>query len=194
MVCHFDCQTRIPPERLAYALNFALPRDVRVKQSERAPDDFHARFDAVGKWYRYAIYNHPQAGALNRLYVAHVPFRLDVQAMRRALAFLPGTHDFAAFAASGSKVKSTVRTIDGALLQKEDEVLTLDVLGNGFLYNMVRIIAGTLLYAQMTQSGERVRGGTTAPAHGLTLMQVFYTGEERAHCLSRLESKSRKTP
>ncbi len=205
MVCHFDCQTRIPPERIAYALNFALPRDVRVKRSEQAADDFHARFDAVGKWYRYAIYNHPQAGALNRLYVAHVPFHLEVDAMQRALAHLPGTHDFAAFAASGSTVKNTVRTIDGAFLQKQDETLTLDVIGNGFLYNMVRIIAGTLLdvgkgklpedvFAQMIQSGDRVRGGTTAPAHGLTLMQVFYTERERAQCLSRFVPERAQTP
>ena len=127
----------------------------------------------MGKWHRYAIYNHPQAGALN-------------PAVRGARAVSPGggrdanaragpparTHDFAAFAASGSTVKNTVRTIDGAFLQKQDETLTLDVIGNGFLYNMVRIIAGTLLdvatkgklpedvFAQMIQSGDRVRGGT----------------------------------
>jgi len=185
MTCHFDIETRIPPERLCYALNFLLPKDIRVKRSERAPADFHARFDAKMKWYRYSIYNHPQGSALFRRTTCHVPYALDVDRMQRALLPLLGTHDFKAFAASGSKVKSTVRTLYEARLTKHGDRLILDVLGDGFLYNMVRIIAGTLIdigrgksdfdsFARMIEYKDRLLGGLTAPPQGLMLMRVFY--------------------
>ena len=185
MVCHFDIETKIPPERIAYALKFTLPKDIRIRESSRVSDTFHARFDAKAKWYRYTIYNHKHASALNRRMVAHVPYALEPLKMQRALGTLLGRHDFAAFAASGSVVKDTTREIYFAQLQKRGDLLVLDIVGSGFLYNMVRIIAGTLIdigrgklqtdaFARMLRTKERIQGGITAPPQGLILQRVYY--------------------
>ena len=186
-VFHFDGETRIPPEKLAYAVNYLLPKDIRLKKTEEAPPTFHARFDAKAKWYRYQIYNHPFASPLRGRYSWYVPFApLDVSLMERAVAPIRGTHDFAAFAASGSPVEETTRTIHHAAVSMVDGLITLDVVGSGFLYNMVRIIAGTLVdmgrgklgedtFSVMLESLDRKRGGMTAPPGGLCMMRVFYT-------------------
>ena len=182
---HFDTRSRIPPDKYAYALNTMLPRDIRVRESRAVPDDFHARFSAVGKRYRYQIYAAPHAGALNRNTHAHVIYPLDAEKMRAELSALPGEHDFAAFAASGSVVKDTVRTITRAELLGDGPEYALFIEGTGFLYNMVRIIAGTLIgvgtgklepgaFSRALASKSRLDLGVTAPAHGLTLMEVFY--------------------
>ena len=142
---HFDTASRIPPDKYAYALNTMLPRDIRVRFSRAVADDFHARFSAVGKQYRYQIYSAPHAGALNRNTHAHVIYPLDAEKMRAELPALLGRHDFAAFAASGSVVKDTVRRITRAELPGDGPEYTLFIEGTGFLYNMVRIIAGTLI-------------------------------------------------
>ena len=185
MVCHFDVETKIPVERIAYALNFTLPKDIRVKDSAQTAPGFHARFDTKAKWYRYTIYNHKHASALNRRTVAHVPYVLSVSRMQEALQDLLGKHDFAAFAASGSVVKDTTREIYLARLQKNGDKIVLDIMGNGFLYNMVRIIAGTLIdigrgklgtdtFKKMLQTKDRVMGGMTAPPQGLILQRIYY--------------------
>ena len=182
---HFDTESRIPADKFAYALNTMLPPDVRIRRSEEAPEGFHARFSAKGKRYRYLIYESPHAGALNRNTHAHVIYRLDDDLMRAEAEALLGTHDFAAFAASGSVVKDTVRTIYTARLERRSEELELTVEGSGFLYNRVRIIAGTLIsvgagklapgaFRRAIETGDRLALGVTAPAHGLTLMEVFY--------------------
>ena len=182
---HFDTESRIPAEKFAYALNTMLPADVRIRRSEDIDDDFHARFSTRGKRYRYLIYQNAHAGALNRNTHAHVIYPLDDDLMRREAQALVGTHDFAAFAASGSVVKDTVRTIYAVRLERRGDELELTVEGNGFLYNMVRIIAGTLIsigtgklepgaFARAIETGDRLALGVTAPAHGLTLMEVFY--------------------
>ena len=182
---HFDTPSRIPADKFAYALNTLLPPDVRIRRSEAAPEGFHARFSAKGKRYRYLIYESPHAGALNRNTHAHVIYRLDDGLMRAEAEALLGTHDFAAFAASGSVVKDTVRAIHTVRLERRGEELELTVEGNGFLYNMVRIIAGTLIsvgagklapgaFRRAIETGDRLALGVTAPAHGLTLMEVFY--------------------
>ena len=144
LCAHFDSATRIPPEKLAFALNTMLPADVRIRESGLAPEGFHARFSACGKVYRYAICNARHEHAVGRQYAAHIPLPLDEAAMQREADSLLGTHDFAAFAASGSAARSTVRTIYRAQVSREGDMVTLLVLGDGFLYNMVRIIAGTL--------------------------------------------------
>lgn len=183
---HFDTDSRIPPEKYAYALNTMLPRDIRVRESRAVADDFHARFSATGKRYRYQIYSAPHAGALNRNTHAHVIYPLDAAKMRAELPALLGRHDFAAFAASGSVVRDTVRTITSAELCGDGPEYALFIEGNGFLYNMVRIIAGTLIgigtgkvepgaFARAIASQNRLDLGVTAPAHGLTLMEVYYT-------------------
>ena len=182
---HFDTQSRIPADKFSFALNTMLPPDIRVVRSEEVAADFHSRFSGKGKRYRYLIHAAPHAGALNRLTHAHVIYPLDVKKMRAEAESLVGTHDFGAFAASGSVVKDTVRTIWRADVEQRGSEICLIVEGNGFLYNMVRIIAGTLIgvgsgklapgaIARAIESGSRLDLGITAPAHALTLMEVFY--------------------
>ena len=186
---HFDTQSRIPADKFSFALNTMLPPDIRVVRSEEVSMAFHARFSGRGKRYRYLIHAAPHAGALNRLTHAHVIYPLDVEKMRAEAQSLVGTHNFAAFAASGSVVKDTVRTIWRADVERQGAEICLIVEGNGFLYNMVRIIAGTLIgvgsgklapgaIKRAIESGSRLDLGITAPAHGLTLMEVFYEPHE----------------
>ena len=189
---HFDTESRIPGEKFSYAVNTMLPPDIRVSRSLDAPEDFHARFSARGKRYRYLFYDAPHAGALNRLTHAHSIYPLDDRSMQAEAGALIGTHDFSAFAASGSVVRDTVRTIWRAEVCRDGHDVMLIVEGNGFLYNMVRIIAGTLrdigsgklergALARAIETGNRLDLGVTAPAHGLTLMEVFYAIPDTAH-------------
>ena len=130
---HFDTQSRIPADKFSFALNTMLPPDIRVVRSEEVSMAFHARFSGRGKRYRYLIHAAPHAGALNRLTHAHVIYPLDVEKMRAEAQSLVGTHDFAAFAASGSVVKDTVRTIWRADVERQGAEICLIVEGNGFL-------------------------------------------------------------
>lgn len=185
-VCSFETDCHIPIEKFALASNTCLPDDIRIREAELVESSFHPRFDARAKWYRYRIYHHRIANPLTRAYQWFVPTPLDVESMQQAIGQIVGEHDFRAFAASGSEAKTTVREILSAQLTQQNAYLTLDIVGTAFLYNMVRIIAGTLVdigrghqppdtFLNMLQSGDRLAGGMTAPAHGLTLMQVFYT-------------------
>ena len=187
---HFDTRSRIPPDKYPFALNTCLPPDIRVLSGCEVGGDFHARFDAKGKCYTYRIHNAPHASALYRNLTAHVPQKLDVDRMRKALPDLLGTHDFAAFQASGGTAKTTVRTLTEASLEQRGEELILTVRGNAFLYNMVRIIAGTLTDIGMgrkepdafriaLETGDRLALGVTAPACGLELTQVYYEEEKQ---------------
>ena len=189
LCAHFDSATRIPPDKLAFALNTMLPPDIRIRESSPAPEGFHARYSACGKVYRYAFFNSRHDCAIGRQYAAHVPLELDERLMHEEAQALCGTHDFAAFAASGSVATSTVRTIYRAQVTRSGETVALTVLGDGFLYNMVRIIAGTLMevgtgkrapgaIARAIATGDRLALGQTAPAKGLTLMRVLYGGDE----------------
>ena len=189
LCAHFDSATRIPPDKLAFALNTMLPPDIRIRESGPAPEGFHARYSACGKVYRYAFFNSRHDCAIGRQYAAHVPLELNERLMHEEAQALCGTHDFAAFAASGSVATSTVRTIYRAQVTRSGETVALTVLGDGFLYNMVRIIAGTLMevgtgkrspgaIARAIETGDRLALGQTAPAKGLTLMRVLYGGDE----------------
>ena len=189
LCAHFDSATRIPAEKIAFALNTMLPEDVRIRESSLAPEGFHARYSAAGKVYRYRFYNSRHASAIGRQYAAHVPLVLDEERMHEEAQALCGTHDFEAFAASGSVVKSTVRTIYRVQVRRLGDEVELLVLGDGFLYNMVRIIAGTLMevgtgkrepgaIAKAIETRDRLALGQTAPAKGLTLMRVLYGGDE----------------
>lgn len=186
---HFDTESRIPADKFSYALNTMLPPDIRIRESRQVPESFHARFSTKGKRYRYLFHVHPHASAIHRLTHAHVIYPLDVDLMHREAQALVGTHDFAAYAASGSVVKDTVRTIYRADVTRDGEEVKLVIEGKGFLYNMVRIIAGTLIgvgsgniepgaFARAIESGNRLDLGVTAPAHGLTLMEVFYDASD----------------
>lgn len=190
LTVHFDTASGVPDEKFSYALNTMLPEDIRVRASLPAAPDFHARFQAKGKIYRYLIHNSPHASAIYRNTRAHVMYDLDVDKMNREVAAMIGTHDFAPFAASGSIVKDTVRTIYNARVVRTGDLVALLVHGNGFLYNMVRILAGTLIsvgtgkleegaIARALASMSRLDLGVTAPAHGLTLMRVFYEYDEQ---------------
>ena len=186
---HFDTESRIPADKFSFALNTMLPPDIRVTRSDEVSPDFHARFSTRGKRYRYLFHAAPHAGALTRNTHAHVIYPLDVERMQAEAQDLVGTHDFAAFAASGSVVKDTVRTIYRAEVTSSGSEIRLIVEGSGFLYNMVRIIAGTLIgvgsgklepgaFRRAIASGDRLDLGITAPAHGLTLMEVFYDPDD----------------
>ena len=186
-VAHLDTQCSIPQEKISFALNMHLPPDIRVRRSERVADDFHARFCAQGKTYRYTIYNDTHAPAICRYTAAHVRGALDTDAMRDAALRLCGAHDFAAFCASGSEVKNTVRQVFEVSVASSPPFIYIDVTGSGFLYHMVRMIAGTLIEVGLGKrrpscidevfKGQE-KAGATAPAKGLTLMKVYYAPDE----------------
>ena len=182
---HFDTGCSVPPDKYPFVLNNILPPDIRVQASREVPASFHARFLTSGKTYTYRILNSRHGSALLRATRWHVPVPLRVDDMRKALSFLPGTHDFAAFQASGGTARTTVRTVDRAELRQDGPELTLTVSGNAFLYNMVRIIAGTLVevglgkrnpdaFARAFESLDRLDLGMTAPPCGLELTEVRY--------------------
>lgn len=182
---HFDTDATIPPEKYAFVLNTLLPPDVRVTDSREVPAGFHARFLSAGKTYTYRVWNARHASALKRNTHWHVPVPLSETAVRSALPSLCGTHDFAAFQASGGTAKTTVRTLSSAELSVSGPEWVLTVSGNAFLYNMVRIIAGTLYeiglgkrspsaFTEAFETLDRLSLGMTAPAHGLELTRVFY--------------------
>ncbi len=182
---HFDTSASIPPDKYPFVLNNLLPPDIRVQAAREVPAGFHARFLTSGKTYTYRILNNRHGSALLRNTHWHIPVPLDVPAMRDALSFLPGTHDFAAFQASGGSARTTVRTIDRAELLADGPKITLLISGNAFLYNMVRIIAGTLMevglhkreadaFSRAFVSLSRLDLGMTAPPCGLELTEVRY--------------------
>ncbi len=182
---HFDTDATIPPEKYPFVLNRFLPPDIRVTAGRQVPATFHARYQADGKWYTYRIHNAPHASAIYRNLTAHVPVPLDESMMHRAAQQLLGTHDFAAFAAAGGSAKTTVRTIDQVSVERQGDMVVLKIHGNAFLYNMVRIIAGTLCYIgqgkldegcipRALATGNRLELGITAPASGLELTRVEY--------------------
>ncbi len=182
---HFDTVSSIPPEKYPFVLNTMLPPDIRVQTGREVPHDFHARFLTSGKQYTYRILNRRHASALLRLNHVHVPVPLDVARMQEAISSLLGRHDFAAFQAAGGTAKTTVRTVRSACLAQDGDRLTLTVEGDAFLYNMVRIIAGTLIEIGLGKRGtdafekayatlDRLALGVTAPPHGLELTRVDY--------------------
>ena len=182
---HFDTESRIPADKFSYALNTMLPPDIRVVHSHEVSPEFHSRFSTRGKRYRYLFHAAPHACAIGRNTHAHVIYPLDAELMHKEAQDLVGEHDFAAFAASGSVVKDTVRKIYRADVTRSSSEICLTVEGSGFLYNMVRIIAGTLIgvgsgklepgaFKRAIETKDRLDLGITAPAHGLTLMEVFY--------------------
>lgn len=180
-VAVFDTQARMPGEKVSYALNQRLPGDIRIRESREVAADFHPRHCDSRKTYEYKIVNTAFPIPTKRLYshFTHVP--LDVGKMREAAAYLVGEHDFKSFCSAGSRVKSTVRRVYALEVTGEGEEITLRVTGNGFLYHMVRIMAGTLLevgrgvwepahVAEILRAGDRKAAGPTAPACGLCLV------------------------
>ncbi|MCH5252223.1 MAG: tRNA pseudouridine(38-40) synthase TruA [Lachnospiraceae bacterium] len=190
-VAVFDTETKIPAEKMAVAVNRYLPEDIRVQKSEEVSPEFHPRYCDSIKTYEYTIVNTPIPIPTLRRYSHHVYGKLEIAAMEEAAKAFLGTHDFSAFCSAGSQVKDRVRTIydvrveQTTLPEMHGSQLKIRISGNGFLYNMVRIIAGTLLevgmgrrteasIAEVLQSGERNQAGPTAPACGLMLMGIQY--------------------
>ena len=184
-VAVFDTTTRIPGEKISYALNQFLPEDIRIQLSEEVEPDFHPRYCDSEKTYQYRILNRRFPVPTERLYTYFYHYPLDTGLMREASSFLIGRHDFASFCGSGAQVRSTVRTITALEVQREGDIITIQVSGTGFLYNMVRIIAGTLIeigngqyppeeMQRILSLRSREAAGPTAPAHGLTLMGIRY--------------------
>ncbi len=189
LVAHVEIprqQFRMPVRKLPLAINAHLPAEIRVMTATRCPADFHARFAALGKEYRYYVWNHPVMNPLLRDQAWHVPVALDVAAMRRAAAALLGTHDFKSFAANRNyEAESTVRTVTRCAIQRRGPRLTFIIQADGFLYKMCRGIVGTLVQVGRGQIAAGALGrilarrdrrvaGMTAPAHGLVLWRVFY--------------------
>jgi len=182
---HFDTSCTIPPEKFPFVLNNLLPPDIRIHAGREVPSDFHARFLTSGKTYTYRIINSRHGSALKRNTHWHIPVPMDPVPVRRALADLPGTHNYAAFQAAGGTAKTTVRTLTRANLECCGPEWILTVSGNAFLYNMVRIIAGTVFeiglgkrepdaFSRAFDTLDRLALGMTAPPCGLELTRVFY--------------------
>ncbi|ENH97811.1 pseudouridylate synthase [Gracilibacillus halophilus YIM-C55.5] len=185
-VIHFDTDLSIPTEKWEQALNTMLPADIEVLQVSNVYDHFHARYDVKEKEYRYIIVQGKRRDLFRRHYVYCTPHQLDVKAMQEACHILEGTHDFSSFCGSNNNQQDDkVRTITEAWIDRDEDEFIFRVRGTGFLYNMVRIIVGTLLeigrgerlpeeLETILQVKNRIYAGDTAPAQGLYLWEVFY--------------------
>ncbi len=184
-VVHFDTNSTIPQNKFKDALNSLLDKDVRVLKSKEVNPTFHARYDAKSKVYKYVINNSQVENPLNSRYSTFYPYKIDFDKINDAIKEIVGTHDFKCFLASGSQVKNTVRNVEYIKVAKKGKLITFTIKGNGFLYNMVRIIVGTLLEISQgrlsvndlknaIQTKNRKLVGKTMPANGLRLYKVYY--------------------
>jgi tRNA pseudouridine38-40 synthase len=190
--------------KLPLAVNAWLPVDIRLVSARRMPRSFHARFDATGKQYRYAVWNHTAMNPLLRAQAWHVPVKLDLRAMRRAARHLIGKHDFRSFAANHSyEIEDTVRTLTRCDIKRSGPLLTFIIEGDGFLYKMCRGIAGTLVQLgrgkfseaelkKMLAAKDRRVAGMSAPAHGLVLWKVFYSTRRRSAAFAATKAAERR--
>lgn len=181
----FKTNSTVPTDRIPYALNAYLPDDITVKQAFEADEDFHGRFSVKRKTYVYRILNTEFADPFRAKYTWHYKYSLDIEKMKEAASYIVGEKDFICFMASGGQVKTTVRNVDELNIEKEGDEIVITISSNGFLYNMVRIITGTLVYvgcgklqpADLTEiinSKDRRKAGITAPPNGLYLKNVEY--------------------
>lgn len=187
-VAVFDTCARIPAEKISYALNKRLPEDIRIQKSEAVGLDWHPRYVSSRKTYEYRIYRGEFPMPVKRLYSYFTYRKLDVNRMVEAAAYLEGEHDFKSFCQTGAQVESTVRTIYSAQVEEQGTDLVIRICGNGFLYNMIRIIAGTLMeigegkrspedMETIIEAKDRGAAGPTAPPQGLTLIRYEYPDE-----------------
>lgn len=181
----FDTANRMPAEKISYALNQRLPEDIRIQKSEEVAPGWHPRHCESRKTYEYRIYRGQFPMPVKRLYTLFTYHRLDVAKMQEAARYLEGQHDFKSFCQKGAQVESTVRILYSVEVEEQGAELVIRVCGNGFLYNMVRIIAGTLMEVgqgkraprdipAILEKKDREAAGPTAPAHGLTLMKYEF--------------------
>ncbi|MBR2730473.1 MAG: tRNA pseudouridine(38-40) synthase TruA [Clostridia bacterium] len=188
--CTLRTESAIACETLVQALNALLPRDIAVSACREMPAEFHPRYDCAAKEYVYRIWNAPQKHPFLYKYAYHFKYPLDAGLLHSEAQAYLGTHDYSAFCAAGGSVEDHVRTVTAAAVEREGDLVIFRVTADGFLYNMVRIMTGTLLeiaggklpqgcIPAILASGERGRAGFTAPAHGLFLNHVFYAPEGR---------------
>lgn len=184
-VVNFFTESRIPVEKIPLAINALLPKDIIVHKAEDMGPDFHARFSAKRKTYRYRIYNERHLSPFERFFSYHIPVLLDVEGMNKGSQAFLGTHNFQGFCAKDATVDNYVRTIYRSEVKREGPVVVFTVEGSGFLYNMVRIMIGTLIeigqhkrspadISVLLQAGERKLSGMTVPPQGLFLWAVEY--------------------
>ena len=184
-VANFKTNSNIPTEKFPIALNTKLKRSVRVLSAKEVEESFHSRYNCKKKTYRYIINNSENGTAIYRNLEYNFSQKLDIEKMQEAAQYFVGEHDFKGFKASGTSSKSSVRTIYKAEVYKENEKIIIELTGNGFLYNMVRIVSGTLIevgigkiapneITDIIKSGERDRAGKTLPPQGLYLVKVEY--------------------
>lgn len=185
-VGNFITESNVPPAKFKYAINSKLPKDIVVRNSEEVPLEFHSRFDSKGKKYIYTVLNREEPPTIQRDYVYHFSKRLDVNLMRQGSKFFIGTHEFDSFyKKSGSTVKSTLRTIYYCDVEAKGDLIEFTIIGSGFLYNMVRIMVGTLIEVGIGRIGpkdiesillakNRERAGKSLPPQGLCLHEVLY--------------------
>lgn len=185
-VAVFDTRSSIPPERMAYALNQRLPEDIVIVKSEEVPAEWHPRYrDDITKTYEYHIYNARVPDPLKRRTCAFVSFPMDIEKMRAGAAYLVGEHDFVSFCNVRTNVEDTVRTVNRIAIWQDGAEIVMEIEGNGFLYNMVRIIAGTLIRVgrgfyepekvkEILETKKRTEAGITAPPQGLVLKEIRY--------------------
>lgn len=182
---NFITESTIPSERFCDALNNILPSDIVILKSQEVPINFHARFNSKGKTYSYTILNRRVRPTIEKNYVYHYKKKLDYEAIVYAAKSFVGTHDFTAFKSNGGSAKTSIRTISNFQVLKKDDKLTFLVTGDGFLYNMVRIMIGTLVkvgsgkidrdaISQIILSENREKAGPCAPPQGLCLEKVYY--------------------
>lgn len=188
-VAVFDTTARMPAEKISFALNTRLPQDIRIQESREVEADFHPRFCNTVKTYEYKILNRRFADPTKRLYSLFYYIPLDTERMKKAAAYLVGEHDFKSLCTHKAEVENTVRTIyDVEILKDANDMITVRIRGNGFLYNMVRIIVGTLLRVgsgyyepdymkELLEAKDRQAAGETAPPQGLTLVKIEYPDE-----------------
>lgn len=184
-VAVFDTEMRMPGDKFSFALNQRLPEDIRIQKSEEVDADFHPRYVKSQKTYEYRILNCRFPIPTERFYSHFTYIPLDVDKMKEAASYLIGEHDFKSFCGTGAQVKTTVRTVKEIQIEKSGDRITIRITGQGFLYNMVRIIAGTLMdiggglyppekMKEILEAKDRKKAGPTAPARGLTLMKIQY--------------------
>lgn len=184
-VANFKTQSNIDINKIPIALNSKLKKSIIIKKAEEVDLNFHARYNAKGKKYRYIINNSLVGSAIYRDLEYNFPIKLDVEKMKHAAKYFEGEHDFKAFKSSGTSNKNSVREIYKVEIKEENERIILEFTGNGFLYNMVRIMVGTLMdvglgkikpesIKDIIDSKERTKAGKTAPAQGLYLVEVYY--------------------
>lgn len=181
----FDTDSPIPADKISYALNQRLPEDIKIQKSEEVASDFHPRHCESRKTYEYRIYCAPFPMPVKRLYAHYTYIPMDVERMRRGASYLVGKHDFKSFCSAEAQVETTVRQVDSVEVVQEGQEIVIRVAGRGFLYNMVRIIAGTLMEVgrghiapeevkTILEAKDRQAAGPTAPACGLTLMKYEF--------------------